>query len=65
MIPDIDIWRCATVMIKRYGQQAEIEAARRADEHLSTGVIDAQRVWVRIAKAIYGLQTVQPGETRH
>jgi hypothetical protein len=37
MIPDIDIWRCAVVMIKHYGDTADIEAAARADEHLAKG----------------------------
>jgi hypothetical protein len=28
----IDVWCCAAVMIKRYGDTADIEAAKRADE---------------------------------
>jgi len=27
MIPDIDIWRCANMMMKRYGRDAALEAA--------------------------------------
>ncbi len=29
MIPDIDIWRSANVMVKRYGEDAALEAAWR------------------------------------
>jgi hypothetical protein len=64
MIPDIDIWRCAQLMINNHGEEAAMEAAAMADEFLSEGNIDAQRVWMRIAKAIDELQTVKPGETK-
>jgi len=32
MIPEIDIWRAATLMLKRYGEKACDESAARADE---------------------------------
>jgi hypothetical protein len=64
MISDIDIWRCAQLMINNHGEEAAMEAATMADEFLSKGNIEAQRVWMRIAKAIDELQMVQPGETR-
>jgi len=32
MIPDIDIWRAAQLMLKRYGEKALEESAGRADE---------------------------------
>ena len=59
VIPDINIWRCATLMIKRYGDTADIEAATRADEFLAKGQLDGQRVWMRIAKAIDQLRAVK------
>jgi hypothetical protein len=65
MIPDIDIWRRAQLMIKCHGDTADIEAAACADDHLSQGNIEAQRVWLRIAKAIDALQIVKPGEARN
>ena len=34
MIPELDIWRAAQVMVKRYGDGAATEAAMRADEFL-------------------------------
>ncbi len=32
MIPEIDIWRAATLMLKRYGEKALDESTARADE---------------------------------
>ena len=65
MIPDIDIWRCAQLMINNHGDEAAMEAATMADEWLAKGNIEAQRVWMRIAKAIDELRTVKLGEARN
>ena len=32
VIPEIDIWRAATLMLKRYGEKAPEQSATRADE---------------------------------
>jgi hypothetical protein len=32
VIPDIDIWRAAQLLVKRYGDDAAIQAGMRADE---------------------------------
>ena len=32
MIPEIEIWRAASLMLKRYGEKALEESAERADE---------------------------------
>jgi hypothetical protein len=37
MIPEIDIWRAAQLMLKRYGDKALEESAARADELSGTG----------------------------
>jgi hypothetical protein len=65
MISDIDIWRCAQLMINNHGDEAAFEAATTADEWLSKGNFEAQRVWLRIAKAIDELRGVKEGETQH
>jgi hypothetical protein len=64
MIPDIDIWRCAALMIKQYGDAADIEAAACADEYETKGERDGRRVWMRILKAIDQLHSVKAGETK-
>jgi hypothetical protein len=65
VISDIDIWRCAQLMINNHGDGAALEAATTADEWLAKGNIEAQRVWMRIAKAIDDLRAVKPGEARN
>ena len=37
MIPKIDIWRAANLMLKRYGDKAPDESAARADELAAAG----------------------------
>ncbi len=54
MLSGLDLWRAAQVMIKRYGDGATIEAAMRADEFLDQGILDGQRLWVRIMRTMDG-----------
>ena len=37
MIPEIDIWRVAHLMLKRYGDEADIECAIRVEELAEKG----------------------------
>ncbi len=62
MISDLDLWRAAQVMVKRYGDGAAIEAAMRADEFLDQGDLDGKRLWMRIVEAIEELQRERPRE---
>ena len=48
VIPDIDIWRVANLMLKRYGDLAEVESARRADELWETRDAAGVAVWRRV-----------------
>ncbi len=67
MIPDIDIYRVANLLVKRHGQDASIEAAMRADAMLEAGDMDGYAAWKRILKAVEELQgTVpKPGKAVH
>ena len=67
MISDLNIWRSAHVLIKRYGDVAAIEAAMRADAFLDQGNLDGKLLWLRIVRAIEELQRDQPqdGEATH
>ena len=65
MIPDIDIWRCANLMVKRYGEDAALEAAKRADELLGAGDLDGCAVWKVILTAIENLQRQVPKQNEH
>jgi hypothetical protein len=43
VIPEIDIWRAATLMLKRYGQKALEESAARVDELATAAMMTAWR----------------------
>ncbi len=51
MIGEADIWRSAAQIIDRYGEDAPLEAAMRADAMLEAGALDGAAVWKRIKKA--------------
>ncbi len=67
MLSDLDLWRAAKIMVKRYGTGATTEAAMRADEFLDQGILDGQRLWMRIMQTIEELQRERPrdGEAVH
>ena len=51
MIPDLDIYRSAQVLVKRHGEDALIQAAMNADAMLEKGDLDGYVVFKRIVKA--------------
>jgi len=55
MTSDLDIYRAANELIEQYGEAADIEAAMRADECLTSGDMEGEAVWLRIVKAVDGL----------
>ncbi len=67
MLFHFDLWRVTNVMIKRYCDGAATEAAMRADEFLDQGIIDGERLWMRIMQTIEELQRTRPkdGEAVH
>ena len=62
MIPDRDIWRAANLLIREHKDDAEVVAARRADEMLERADHEGQLVWLRIRQAIIELQAVPVGK---
>ena len=52
MIPDLDIYRSAQVLVERYGEDAPIHAAMRADAMLDKGDLDGYAVWKWILRAV-------------
>ncbi len=67
MVTEIDVYRTANEYIKQYGENAAVHAAMKADEMLEKADFDGQSVWLRVIKAIDGLQSevVPDGDTRH
>jgi len=61
MVSDLDIYRAANLLIKRHGDNAELEAARHIDRLLDHGDRDGQFVWFRIKRAISVLQAPADG----
>lgn len=53
---DIDAWRVAGQLIKTYGDEARLIAARRADALLDNGDIDGFHAWKRVANALASLE---------
>jgi hypothetical protein len=67
MIPDLDIYRSANLLVKQHGQDAPIHAAMRADEMLEAGDLDGYAVWKRVLWAVEELQGTgpKPGKAVH
>jgi hypothetical protein len=62
VIPEIDIWHAATLMLKRYGDRALEESVSRAKELASAGDDNGVAVWRRISYAVGQLiNTTPPG----
>jgi hypothetical protein len=62
VIPEIDIWRAANLMMKRYGDKALEESGTRVDELTTAGDHDGVDTWRRITAAVAQLtNTVPPG----
>jgi hypothetical protein len=60
MIPEIDIWRAANLMLKRYGENAQPESATRAEELAAAGDHDGAVTWRRITDAVVQLANKTP-----
>ena len=62
MTSDLDIYRTANVLVKHYGEDADLQAAMRADAMLEKGGLDGRRVWKRILAAVKEIQRDVPKE---
>jgi hypothetical protein len=65
VIPEIDIWRVATLMLNRYGDEADIESAIRAEELADEGDHNGAAVWRRVIDAIGKLANTTPPGPLH
>jgi hypothetical protein len=65
VIPDLDIWRAATLMLKRYGEKAQSESAKRADELAADGDHDGAAIWRLITDAVAQLANTIPSGPVH
>ena len=60
MIPEIDIWRAAQLILKRYGDNALEESSARADELALADDDDGAATWCRIMAAVEQLVNKTP-----
>ena len=65
VIPEIDIWRAATLMLKRFGDKALEQSATRADELASDGDHAGADTWRRITTAVEQLANTTPPGPLH
>ena len=61
MIPDIDIWRAANLLIQQHGEDSEIFAAFRVDELAEQEDVEGCALWLRIKRAIAELRAPPSG----
>ncbi len=63
LIPDLDIWRAAAVLVQRHGaDDAALVAAQRADELVASGDKDGHAIWKAILEAVLELRRGEPRE---
>jgi hypothetical protein len=60
LIPEIDIWRVAILMLKRYGDEAMMESAKRGEGLTTDGGAVGAAIWHRIIDAIGQLTDTTP-----
>ena len=65
MIPEIDIWRCAQLMIRQYGDHAAIQADIRAGGMIDEGDTTGGAICQRIRQAVEHLQKDMPDGAVH
>jgi hypothetical protein len=65
VIPEIEIWRAANLMLKRYGDKALEESAGRADELAAQDDYNGEAVWCRITDAVRQLANQTPAGPLH
>jgi hypothetical protein len=65
VIPEIDIWRAANLMVKRYGEKALEESSTRVDELTASGDHEGADTWRRISAAIVQLANNTPPGPLH
>ncbi len=63
VVEEIEVYRAANQLIQRYGQDAEIEAAKQADAMIEAGDPEGLAVWKRILRAVDELQRDRPNQS--
>jgi Family of unknown function (DUF6961) len=64
-MPEIDIWRAALLMLKRFGDKASTESAMRAGSLETEGDREGTATWRRITDAVEQLESTTPTGAVH
>ena len=65
MVSERDIWAAASILVERYGDDAESHAAQRAEELFDRGDLEEHCAWRRILEAVKQLKdTERPKDAR-
>jgi hypothetical protein len=65
VIAEIEMWRVAKPMLKRYGDRAQAESVGRADELVAAGDDKSAAVWRRIVDAVEKFGNTTPSGPVH
>jgi len=60
VIPEIEIWQVANLMLTRCGDEALAQGTKRAEELASDGDLGGVAVWLRVIDAIRQLAITTP-----
>lgn len=63
MISDLDVYRCASLMVREHGDTAAIFAAQRAHALLAEGDLEGYRVWLRIRGTVIALRVTETAKS--
>ena len=56
MVPEIDIWRTAPLLIRQHGEDAEIVAAQRVDALWQREGYEGHAIWLRVKRALWSFK---------
>src|SRR5262249_55035691 len=62
LITDREIWRAALLMVKRYKDDAMLEASMRADQNFDKGNMPGAETWHRVLNCVERILATKPGE---
>ncbi len=61
VVPGIDIWRVALLLVEENGEAAPLRPTMLAEELLAAGDLDGCAEWKRIVATINVIQSADPG----
>jgi hypothetical protein len=60
VISDLEIYRCANMLLRQHGEEAPARALERAEQLAGQGAGEGAAVWLRIKAAAEALRNITP-----